>query len=125
MIKELTGSVGASGHEEHLASKLKDKFFDCGLDVSIDKFYNVIAKKKGNGKLGKSIMITAHYDEIALMLKSIDDTGFISFDHKMRYLVQLLILEFLIPLLFLFSVQQEDSVLKILLFVQVYNFLHK
>lgn len=79
MIKELTGSVGASGHEEHLASKLKDKFFDCGLDVSIDKFYNVIAKKKGNGKLGKSIMITAHYDEIALMVKSIDDKGFISF----------------------------------------------
>ena len=79
MLANLTGYVGVSGHENSMSDKLKDIFEQYGLEVRIDDFYNVIAKKKGNGKSDKKIMVTAHYDEIGLMVKSIDDKGFITF----------------------------------------------
>ena len=79
VLEKLTSLVGVSGYERTMADILKEMFLKYGLEVTIDNFYNVIAKKKGNGKSDKRIMITAHYDEIGLMVKSIDDKGFISF----------------------------------------------
>ena len=74
---ELTSCIGVTGHEECLANKLKDEFSQYELDVRVDKFYNVIAKKKGKAR--RSVMLTAHMDEIGLMVKGIDDRGFILF----------------------------------------------
>lgn len=79
MLANLTGYIGVSGHENCMANELKDIFEGYGLEVTIDDFYNVIAKKKGNGKSDKKVMVTAHYDEIGLMVKSIDEKGFITF----------------------------------------------
>lgn len=78
-LKDLTSMVGVSGHEESLANKLKDEFLEYGFDVEIDKFYNVVAKKEGKGKEKRSILLTAHMDEIGLMVKGIDEKGFILF----------------------------------------------
>lgn len=79
VLANLTSLVGVSGYERTMANTLKEMFSEYGLEVTIDDFYNVVAKKKGNGSSSKKILITAHYDEIGLMVKSIDDKGFISF----------------------------------------------
>lgn len=78
-LKELTNLVGVSGNEGNLANVLRDEFLKYGFDVTVDRFFNVIAKKSGKGKSERSIMLTAHMDEIGLMVKGIDDKGFILF----------------------------------------------
>jgi len=79
ILKDLTSCSGVSGHEGSLALLIKDIFAKYCESVEIDAFYNVIGIKKGTGKNNKKIMITAHLDEIGLIVKSIDDNGFIKF----------------------------------------------
>lgn len=79
VLRELSVFPGVSGHEKSLSEHVGKLFKRYLNDVEIDKFFNVIAYKKGNVKSGKRIMVTAHMDEIGLMVKSIDDKGFVKF----------------------------------------------
>lgn len=79
VLKELSVFPGVSGYEKSLSKHVEKLFKRYMKDVEIDKFFNVIAFKKGNGKSGKRIMVTAHMDEIGLMVKSIEDKGFVRF----------------------------------------------
>ncbi|HHW48111.1 MAG TPA: M42 family metallopeptidase [Clostridiaceae bacterium] len=78
-LKELTQYTAVSGREYEFAAVLKDKFSEICDSVEIDKFYNVIALKKGMGINGPRIMVLAHLDEIGFLVKSIDKNGFIKF----------------------------------------------
>jgi len=54
-------------------AKLFEKYCD---SVEIDEFYNVIGIKKGiGGSGGRRIMVTAHLDEIGLMVKVLTKRG--------------------------------------------------
>ncbi|NLU25554.1 MAG: M42 family metallopeptidase [Hungateiclostridium thermocellum] len=79
ILKDLSTYPGVSGQEDKLSgyiAKLFEKYCD---SVEIDEFYNVIGIKKGiGGSGGRRIMVTAHLDEIGLMVKSIDEKGFIT-----------------------------------------------
>ncbi len=75
-LKELSMQAAVTGNEKRLADYIKGLFQKHCSQVYIDKFFNVIGIRKG--KTGKSkIMITAHMDEIGLMVRSIDDEGFL------------------------------------------------
>lgn len=76
-LKELTEGTAISGREYGLSSYIKEQFLKYCDSVEVDKFYNVIGVKKGSGKEKKKIMISAHYDEIGFLVKSIDENGFI------------------------------------------------
>jgi len=74
----LSTSSGVSGHESSIASLVTERFKTITDEVNCDTFGNVYALKKGNGQRAK-LMLTAHMDEIGLMVNKIDPRGFLSF----------------------------------------------
>jgi len=48
---------------------------DYNVNISEDVMLNLIAVKKGNGK--KKVVITSHMDEIGLIIRRIDDHGWL------------------------------------------------
>ncbi|MGI6777761.1 MAG: M42 family metallopeptidase [Acetivibrionales bacterium] len=79
ILTELAGKTAVSGRESTISEYLRERFIKHCDSVEADKFYNIIGIKNGNGKERKKILITAHVDEIGLMVKSIDEKGFIKF----------------------------------------------
>lgn len=79
VLSELSLFPAVTGHERDFSLFLKELFAQFCDEVEVDRFYNVIATKKGFGKEKKRIMVSAHMDEIGLMVRSIEDGGFIGF----------------------------------------------
>ncbi len=75
LLRELTEAKGISGYEEEIRAIMKKRLSKHG-ETEVDKFGNVVCKK-GSGS--PKIMLAAHMDEIGLLVKYIDDNGFIKF----------------------------------------------
>lgn len=78
-LRELTALAGVSGAEQVVVAYLKDAFSPYADSVEVDSWGNLIATKKGKHE-GPKLMISAHSDEIGMVVKSIHGDGFISFD---------------------------------------------
>jgi len=76
LLSDLLVSGGVSGYERNTAKIMTDALFKVCNITETDKFGNVIGKL-GKGK--KKIMIAAHMDEIGLIVKHINEKGFIYF----------------------------------------------
>jgi len=76
LLEKLSNAHGISGWEGSVQQIVRDEIAPYVDDVRIDNFGNLIATKKGERP---SIMIGAHADEIGLMVKYIEDKGFIRF----------------------------------------------
>ena len=70
---------GISGYEEKIADIIERELKDVADDIERDQMGNLIATKKGSSKKGPKVMVAAHMDEIGLMVRYIDDNGFIRF----------------------------------------------
>ncbi|MDD5096300.1 MAG: M42 family metallopeptidase [Candidatus ainarchaeum sp.] len=76
LMKKLSEADGVSSQEGVVAKLLAAEFRKKGLKTEIDNFGNVLAYKS----IGKNpLMLGAHMDEIGLMVKHIDEKGFIRF----------------------------------------------
>jgi endoglucanase len=75
-LKELTMLEGISGREDRVRITMEKELKKYCDEVYVDKFGNLIARKGNNGP---KIMLAAHMDEIGLMVKYIDDRGFLKF----------------------------------------------
>ncbi len=78
ILKTLSDMRGVSGFEYRISDKIKNLFLPYLDDVYINNSGSVVGVKKAKNPLGK-IMIEAHIDEIGLMVKGIDEKGFITF----------------------------------------------
>ncbi len=76
-LEDLLKVPAVSGFEMGFTSVIRDLMSSNCDEVTVDRFYNVTGIKKGTKPDAKKIMITAHYDEIGFMVKSIDDRGFV------------------------------------------------
>lgn len=79
LIKSLSDLRGISGFEYRISDKISDLFSPYADEIKTDALGNVIAIKKCGKENAKKIMIEAHCDEIGLMVKDIDDRGFVLF----------------------------------------------
>ena len=72
-------AVGTSGYEESVAQLIKEEFQKYTDDVTVDAYYIVVARIKGDKYSEKmpKILICAHMDEIGFIVKSVDDNGFV------------------------------------------------
>jgi putative aminopeptidase FrvX len=77
-LRELTALVGVSGAEQDVVTYIRDAFKPIADNVEVDNWGNVIAIKKGS-KPGPNLMLSAHSDEIGMVVKSIHNNGFITF----------------------------------------------
>lgn len=76
LITKLSNAHGISGSEENIQAILEEELKPYADEIRTDKMGNLIVVKKGDGP---SIMLAAHMDEIGLMVKYIDDDGFLRF----------------------------------------------
>jgi putative aminopeptidase FrvX len=75
---ELLESHGGPGFEEAVAAKCVEAFREYTDDVHIDKMGNVIAVVRGEGEgPHPKILLSAHIDEIALVVTKIEKGGFL------------------------------------------------
>ncbi|MCQ1535169.1 M42 family metallopeptidase [Methanosarcina sp. KYL-1] len=76
LLEKFTNAHGISGSEGEIR-KLLEKELEPYVDsIRTDTMGNLIATRKGKGP---SVMLAAHMDEIGLMVKYIDDNGFLRF----------------------------------------------
>ena len=78
LMEELSITPGISGFEEEIANILKRELKGHADFIEEDSMGNVIATKKGDDD-APSIMLASHMDEIGLMVRYIDENGFIKF----------------------------------------------
>lgn len=76
LITKLSNAHGISGSEGNIRAILEEELRPYVDEMRVDKMGNLITVKKGDGP---SIMLAAHMDEIGLMVKYIDDKGFLRF----------------------------------------------
>ncbi len=76
LLEKLSNAHGVSGYEGRVREIIEKEVESCVDELRTDNFGNLIAIKKGKAP---SVMIAAHMDEIGLMVKYIDDEGFIRF----------------------------------------------
>lgn len=80
LLELLCNGKGISGYEQTLNNTIVSAFENYTDDIKVDKLGNIVALKKGlNYKNNIKIMLAAHMDEIGLMVKDIEDNGFIRF----------------------------------------------
>ena len=78
LIKKLSDMQGISGYENRINEKIKDMLLEVSDNVYIDTLGNVIAEKKCGKENAKKVLIEAHMDEIGLMVKDIEENGFLT-----------------------------------------------
>lgn len=76
LLTKLSNAHGISGSEGNIKAILEEELRPYADEIRTDKMGNLIAVKNGKGP---SIMLAAHMDEIGLMVKYIDDKGFLRF----------------------------------------------
>jgi endoglucanase len=76
LLRKLSNAHGVSGSEGSVFSVIKKELRGCVDEIREDPMGNLIAVKKGNKF---KVMLAAHMDEIGLMVKYIDEKGFIRF----------------------------------------------
>lgn len=76
LMRKLSEVYGVSSQEDEIADLMASEFKKRGLKVEKDNFGNVLAYKS----LGKNpLILGAHMDEIGLMVKHVDEKGFLRF----------------------------------------------
>ncbi len=78
LLKKLTEASGVSGNENEVRSIVIDEIKDYVDDIKMDNIGNIIVYKKGKVNTPK-LMVTAHLDEVGLMIVDIDDSGLLKF----------------------------------------------
>ena len=76
LLKKLAEAHGVPGYEDEIRAIIEAEIKQYVDEIKTDKLGNLIATKKGKKP---SVMIAAHLDEIGLMVKHVEDEGFIRF----------------------------------------------
>lgn len=79
LIQKLVETVSPSGYETNIRQVIRAEVEPLVDDLRVDALGNLITLK-GKGKAnGKKIMLSAHMDEIGVMVTHIDENGFVRF----------------------------------------------
>lgn len=79
LLEKLTEACGISGNEAEVRNIIIEEINGFVDEIKTDRLGNLIAIKKGKEGFPK-IMLAAHMDEVGLMVKAIDENGFLKFD---------------------------------------------
>jgi putative aminopeptidase FrvX len=76
LIQKLVETASPSGYEAPVRELIRAEIATYADEIQVDPMGNLIARK---GRAGKKIMLSAHMDEIGVMVTHIDENGFIRF----------------------------------------------
>ncbi len=78
-LKALTELSGVSGNEDCVRAFVLEHIKSQADEIIVDNIGNLIALKKGTGESNKKVMISAHMDEVGLIISKITEDGFLKF----------------------------------------------
>lgn len=78
ILKTLSLQSIPPGREDKISETIREYLSKSCEEIKVDNLYNTIAIQRSN-KQNRKIMVTAHTDEIAMMVSDIDENGFIKF----------------------------------------------
>jgi tetrahedral aminopeptidase len=79
LLHKLSEAAGISGREEEVRALLLEEIRGRVDACRIDSMGNLIALKKGTGVSPLRVLVTAHMDEVGLMITSAEETGALRF----------------------------------------------
>ena len=77
VMKTLSELCAPSGREEATAAELARLAEPLADQVQVDPLYNVIAWKRSPRPDAPTLLLDAHHDEVCLMVREVDDRGFL------------------------------------------------
>lgn len=75
-LNELSGMSALSGHEDPVIVYMKERLTPYVDDIEVDPLGNVICRIRGKSG-GRPAMVFAHMDELGLMVRKVEPTGFL------------------------------------------------
>lgn len=79
LIQKLVETTGPSGFEYEIRDVIREAIGDSADEIRVDALGSLIAKKGAQKENGMRVMVSAHIDEIGLMVTHIDEKGFARF----------------------------------------------
>ena len=79
LIKKMVETPGPSGQEQLIRAAILKEIQGSADEIRTDAMGNLIARKGSKQPNGLRIMISAHMDEIGLMVTHVDEDGFVRF----------------------------------------------
>lgn len=79
MLKELCLCNGGSGDEKAVSDLIKSQLKNTNCKIETDALGSLIVFKKGKMKPKHSVSISAHMDEVAFIISSVRDDGYLNF----------------------------------------------
>lgn len=79
LVKRLSEAYGPSGSEEAVRELVRQEIKGYVDQVRVDALGNLIAQRRGTGSHRKKVMLSAHLDEIGVMVSFVDSRGFARF----------------------------------------------
>ena len=77
LLEKLTQTSGVSGYEKEIRELIRKEIEPYADEIQVDVMGNLIVRKGKKTEDGKRIMISAHMDEIGLMVSHVDEHGFV------------------------------------------------
>ena len=79
LLNKLTREAGISGFESDFSKSLCEMLSEYCTEVYTDRSGSVFGLKRSSSPNAKTVMLDAHLDRIGLMVKEVDENGFVSF----------------------------------------------
>lgn len=79
LLNKLTHEAGISGFETDFSKSLCEMLSEYCGEVYADRSGSVFGLKRSSSPNAKTVMLDAHLDRIGLMVKEVDENGFVSF----------------------------------------------
>lgn len=79
LLNKLTREAGISGFETDFSKSLRAMLSEYCGEVYADRSGSVFGLKRSSSPNAKTVMLDAHLDRIGLMVKEVDENGFVSF----------------------------------------------
>ncbi len=80
LLRKLAEIPAPSGHEDRMISFIRNYVSKYVDKVEVDNIGNVIAVIKGTSEKAPRVMVSCHMDEIGLVIRRIEDNGFLRFE---------------------------------------------
>ena len=80
MLKKLTEAFGVSGYETEVRNIIMKELENCDVDISVDGMGNMLVFKLAEEPTDKkTVLLSAHMDEVGFIVTDITDEGYIKF----------------------------------------------
>ena len=85
LLKHLSLVFGPTGSEEEVADEIIKQLENTDAQIIRDRMSNVFAVLHGKNRPEKTVMLSAHMDEVGFIIKDIDGEGYIRICYASKY----------------------------------------